>query len=138
MLFAAAAVILVPWTVTLARALPSRHQAAHWNLAWVGFDAMLTVALALLALALLRRSPWLQQVAVAAAALLTCDAWFDLTTATPGRELVVASLEAAFVELPVAALCLLIALRAARQRRRQPVQTRTRAGSAASRVNEAA
>src|ERR671934_142406 len=46
-LFAGAAGLLVPWTVTLARALPSRHEAVHWNLAWVGFDAMLTGALAL-------------------------------------------------------------------------------------------
>ena len=32
-LFAGAAGLLVPWTVTLARALPSRHEAVHWNLA---------------------------------------------------------------------------------------------------------
>ncbi len=107
----------------LGKALPSRHEAAHWNLAWVGFDAMLVVVLALLASALLRRSPWLPHLAVATAALLACDTWFDITTATPGRELVVASLEAALVELPLGALCLLIAMRTERVRHIQAVRT---------------
>jgi len=121
--FAGAAVVLVPWTVMLSRALPSRHETVHWNLAWVGFDAMLVVVLALLASALLRRSPWLPHLAVATAALLACDTWFDMTTATPRRELVVASLEAALVELPLAALCLLIAIEAERVRHREGVRT---------------
>ncbi len=123
MVFAGAAVVLVPWTVMLSKALPSRHETVHWNLAWVGFDAVLAVVLALFAIALLRRSPWLQHLAVATAALLACDTWFDITTATPGRELVVASLEAALVELPLAALSLLIAIRTQRVRHIEGVRT---------------
>jgi hypothetical protein len=43
-LFAAAALVLVPWVVFLVRALPSQHRSAHWDVAWGGFD----IALALL------------------------------------------------------------------------------------------
>jgi len=36
--------VLVPWVVMLAAVLPSAHRAAHWDIAWAGFD----IALALL------------------------------------------------------------------------------------------
>jgi hypothetical protein len=41
--------------------------------------------------------------------LLLVDAWFDVLTAATRSELVVALLEAAFVELPTAAVCILLA-----------------------------
>src|SRR5437764_1295234 len=44
--FGLAALLLVPWIVLLVVALPSEHRAAHWDIAWAGFD----VALALLLL----------------------------------------------------------------------------------------
>lgn len=37
--------------------------------------------------------------------LLVCDAWFDVLTARTTGELIVAILEAALVELPLAVLC---------------------------------
>ena len=38
LVFGGAALALVPWIVLLLHALPSTHRAAHWDLAWAGFD----------------------------------------------------------------------------------------------------
>jgi hypothetical protein len=54
-LFAAAAVVLVPWVVFLVRALPSQHRSAHWNVAWGGFDIALALLLVGVAVAAWRR-----------------------------------------------------------------------------------
>jgi hypothetical protein len=108
-LFAAAALILVPWVVFLVHALPSDHRSAHWDVAWGGFDTALALLLAGVAVAALRRSPWLEGVATAAATLLFVDAWFDILTASSRSELATAIVEAAVVELPIAIFCLLLA-----------------------------
>ena len=91
--FAAAALVLVPWIVVLAARLPTTHAAPHWNVTWVGFDVVLTLLL----------------IAVAAAALLLVDAWFDVTTSSTGIEFGASLAEALLVELPVAILCLMLA-----------------------------
>ena len=103
-LFGLAAFALVPWTVVLAKALPSAHRSAHWNVAWAGFDVALALLLLAVALAARRRSPWLGGAASASAALLFVDAWFDVLTAATRTELVAAVAEAALVELPLAAI----------------------------------
>jgi hypothetical protein len=108
-LFAAAALVLVPWVVFLVRALPSHHRSAHWDVAWGGFDIALALLLVGVAVAAWRRSPWLEGAATAAATLLFVDAWFDVLTASNRSELVIAIVEAAVVELPIAVLCLLLA-----------------------------
>lgn len=107
-----AAGLLLPWSVLLATRLPARHLAPHWGLAWAGFDVILAAALLAVAVSAWRRSLWLEGAASAAAALLACDAWFDLLTAATLREVVVAAIEAGAVELPLALLCLTIARRA--------------------------
>ncbi|HEY3921372.1 MAG TPA: hypothetical protein VGL76_04590 [Gaiellaceae bacterium] len=107
--FAAAAIALVPWIVVLATRLPATHAAPHWNVTWAGFDVVLTLLLIAVAAAAWRRSPWLEGAATAAAALLLVDAWFDVTTASPGVELAASLAEALLVELPIAILCLLLA-----------------------------
>jgi K+ transporter len=107
--FAGAALLLVPWIVVLAISLPSSHRAAHWGLAWTGFDIVLTLLLVAVAVSAWRCSAWLEGAATAAAVLLLVDAWFDVLTAATRSELVVALLEAAFVELPTAAVCILLA-----------------------------
>lgn len=108
-LLALLALALLPWTVWLAAALPRQHVSAHWNVAWAGFDLALAAALVATAVAALRRSSWLEGSAVAAGTLLVVDAWFDLLTSRGGAELVVASVEAVLVELPLAVLCFWIA-----------------------------
>jgi hypothetical protein len=107
--FGAAAVLLVPWIVVLATQLPSAHAASHWNVTWVGFDIALTVLLVAVAAAAWRRSPWLEGVATAAGVLLLVDAWFDVTTSSTGFELGLSVGEALLAELPLAAICLLLA-----------------------------
>ena len=101
-LFGLAALLLVV-------ALPSAHRAAHWDIAWAGFDVGLALLLLTVAVVAWRRSPWLEGAATATATLLVVDAWFDILTASTGTELVVAVTEAAFVELPLAVLCLRLA-----------------------------
>src|SRR5436189_3760472 len=120
-LFGLAALLLVPWVVLLVVALPSTHQAAHWDIAWAGFDVALALLLLTVAIAAWRRSPWLEGAATATAALLFVDAWFDVLTSSTRAEFVVSIVEAAFVELPLAVLCLLLARDAERRLRVVPL-----------------
>jgi len=108
-LFGLTALVLVPWIVLLVRTLPSEHRAAHWDLAWAGFDIGLAGLLVAVAVAAWRRSPWLEGAATAAATLLIVDAWFDILTASGSHEVTIAIIEAAVAELPLALLCLLLA-----------------------------
>ena len=108
-LFAAAALVLVPWVVFLVRDLPSDHRSAHWDVAWGGFDIALALLLVGVAVAAWRRSPWLEGAATAAATLLFVDAWFDVLTSSSREELLTAILEAALVELPMAVFCVFVA-----------------------------
>jgi hypothetical protein len=99
------AVGLVPWTLWLTFSLPSRHVTEHYDVAWVGFDIALAAAIGLTGRAALRSSRWLAPLAAATAAMLVCDAWFDVVTSQGGGERLEALLEAALAELPLAALC---------------------------------
>jgi ascorbate-specific PTS system EIIC-type component UlaA len=108
-LFALAGIVLVPWILFLVRTLPSTHASAHWDIAWAGFDLALAFLLLSVAVAAWRRSPWLEGVAAAAAALLFVDAWFDILTSSSRMELGVSIGEAALLELPLALVCLLLA-----------------------------
>jgi hypothetical protein len=117
-LFALSGLVLVPWIVFLVRSLPSTHAAAHWDIAWAGFDVGLALLLLGVALSAWRRSPWLEGVATAAAALLVVDAWFDLLTTSTHLDLAIAIGEAVLVELPLAGLCVLLARDAERVLRR--------------------
>jgi hypothetical protein len=101
----AVTVFLVPWILYLTFTLPSRHVTVHYDLAWVGFDAGLTVAFGATAWAVLRGSQWLVPFAAITGTMLCCDVWFDVTTSRPGSELLQAIAEAAVAELPLAALC---------------------------------
>jgi hypothetical protein len=96
---------LVPWTLWLTFSLPSRHIADRYDLAWVGFDIALACSFAGTAWAVWRRSPWLAPLAAVTGTMLVCDAWFDVVTSHGSGEMMEAALEAAFVELPLAALC---------------------------------
>ena len=114
-LFGLAALLLVPWIVVLVYLLPSAQRASHWDIAWAGFDVGLALVLSGVALAAWRRSPWLEGAATAAATLLFVDAWFDVLTSSTRLDLIVAVVEAVFVELPLAVLCLLLARDAERR-----------------------
>ncbi|HTX64102.1 MAG TPA: hypothetical protein VMD28_10705 [Acidimicrobiales bacterium] len=94
-----ACVALVAWIVVLGITLPRRYDAAHWRLAWVGFDVALLVGLAATAWAAWRRRAVIVLFATVTATLLCADAWFDITTARPGDVWLSATL-AVCAELP--------------------------------------
>jgi len=104
-LFAVFSVVLLPWTIYIAAALPSRQLAPHYDAAWTGFDVMLLTALTSTAYFALRRSRYLATAATATAALLIVDAWFDVMT-TPAPQRPESIVLAVLVELPLAAICL--------------------------------
>ena len=108
------AVVLIPWALFLAYTLPARHRVVHWDAIWVGFDLALAIALLLTAVAAIRGRPWLAIPATASGTLLVCDAWFDVLTARGAHELTTALLEAVLIELPLAGLCVWMALRVER------------------------
>jgi hypothetical protein len=107
--FGAAALVLVPWVIILLQALPAAHRADHWDVAWAGLDAAMALLLSAVALAAWRGSAWLEGAATAAATLLVVDAWFDVLTSSTRAELFIAIVEAALVEIPLAAFCLFVA-----------------------------
>jgi hypothetical protein len=102
---AAVAIFLIPWILYLTFTLPSRHVTFHYDLAWVGFDVLLTVSLSATAWAALCGSQWLVPFAAVSATMLCCDAWFDVVTSRAGDDFLEALTEAAVAELPLAALC---------------------------------
>jgi hypothetical protein len=104
-LLAVVAFALVPWTLWLTSVLPTRHVTHNYRGAWVGFDVGMAIAFAVTAIAAVRFSRWLPIAASVTGTLLVCDAWFDVVTAGPGNERVVAAAEAFGGELPLAALC---------------------------------
>ncbi|MCT9087781.1 hypothetical protein N4G70_02760 [Streptomyces sp. ASQP_92] len=106
-----AGVALVPWMVVLAKTLPATTEVSNWSTAWVGLDALLAVGLTGTGVLLGRNDPRAAQVAAATAAILVVDAWFDVTTASPGGELATALTLAVAVELPMAVTCAVVSLR---------------------------
>jgi hypothetical protein len=103
----ALAAALVPWTIVLGATLPKRQVVHHWDVAWVGFDVALIVTLAATAVALLTGHPFGRLLAPVIAALLLCDAWFDVvTSAGDGAEFWFAVALALVAEIPLAAFCL--------------------------------
>jgi len=105
----AVAVALVPWTAYVSVTLPARHVTHHWDVVWTGFDVFEVSAIVATVFALRRHSPLLPVVAAVAGTALVTDAWFDVVTARPGRELGWSLLGLAG-ELPLAAICLWLAL----------------------------
>ena len=110
---AAAALLLIPWTVYLAVSLPREHKVRDWGPLWIGFDGIELLLLAITFwLGWQRRTIGLL-VAFATGVVLLCDAWFDLLTSAPG-ELWRAALSAVVVEIPLAVLLMSGAVRALR------------------------
>lgn len=114
----ASGVALVPWLYVLARTLPSTARVAHWNAAWVGLDALEALGLLSTAVLRMRGDDRHRLAAAATGTLLVVDAWFDTVTAASGGELAGAVAMALGAELPLAALCAVLALRVSPGQRR--------------------
>ena len=108
-LFGLGAIVLLPWIIYLGFELPENNLARHWDLAWVGFDCFLLLALARTAWLAWRGRRQVELPALVTATLLFVDAWFDITTSAAGWPLVRACLSAALLEIPMALLALWIA-----------------------------
>jgi hypothetical protein len=95
-------VAFLGWIAVLALTLPTCYLANHWNVAWLGFDVMLLISLLATGWAVGTRRPWAGTALMVSAALLTGDAWFDMTTASGATATVVSIGLAVGVELPAA------------------------------------
>ena len=112
-LAATAAILLIPWVVYLAIALPGTHRVRDWDVLWVGLDTFEVLLLALtLWLSWQRRVIGLL-VAFGTGVVLLCDAWFDLLTSAPG-ELWKSVVAAVVLEIPLALILMSGAFRALR------------------------
>lgn|SRR5579872_5880289 len=105
-----AGIAMVPWLGVLATGLPASYQAANWNAAWVGLDALEALGLFATGTLLRRRDARAALTAAATSALLCVDALFDVLTSAPADR-ITAIVMAVGAELPVAALCAALAVR---------------------------
>jgi hypothetical protein len=106
------AIGLLPWTAYLSATLPSKHLTEHWDVAWAGLDLFEASALVALFAAVVRRSRFVPVLAAVAGTALVCDAWFDVMTASSGRDFDWALVEAFVAEVPLAVLCFWLAFEA--------------------------
>ena len=116
--FLAVAILLLFWIGVLAATLPDTAHVRNWAEAWVGFDLLECTGLVVTGWLVLRRDPRVVVAASATAAFLLADAWFDIVTSQPDWDVVQATVLALVVELPLAAICAVIALTALRWARR--------------------
>src|SRR5690242_20308343 len=99
----------IAWAIYLSATLPAHAHTRHYRLAWVGFDVGLAILLSATAWLAWRGNRHVGMTATATATILVVDAWFDVVTA-PRGDLTEAVLEAILAELPLALMCLWIAL----------------------------
>ncbi|NIH78700.1 winged helix-turn-helix domain-containing protein [Amycolatopsis viridis] len=105
----AAAVCLVPWVLYLANTLPDQFDTAQWRVAWVGFDVALVGCFAAATWLGLRRRRAAVPLLAATAALLVCDAWFDVVLDWGSADRYASLALAVCAELPIAVLLMLTA-----------------------------
>jgi hypothetical protein len=105
--------VLIPWIVYLAFALPDDYLVHDWTATWVGFDLLLLALMAATAVFGMLRRQVMLLTAFATGILLICDAWFDLMTAG-ANDFRIAVLTAALGDLPLAAILITGALRLVR------------------------
>ena len=102
---------MIPWLFALAVRLPSSTRAQHWSTAWVGLDTMEALGLVTTGVLVRLRDERRCLAAAATATLLLVDAWFDVTTSASGADRLMALLLAVVLEVPIASLCAVLAVR---------------------------
>src|ERR1700761_6870141 len=105
--------VLIPWIVYLAFALPDDYLVHDWTATWVGFDLVLLFLMAATVVFGMLRRQVMVLTAFATGTLLICDAWFDLMTAG-ANDFRVSILTATLGDLPLAAVLITGALRLVR------------------------
>jgi phosphoglycerol transferase MdoB-like AlkP superfamily enzyme len=129
-LYAAAAVVLMPWIVYLAISLPRRNFDLHYRAAWVGFDVILVFAIVRTAYLAFRVDPRIQLSATVTATLLFVDAWFDIMTSGSREQILQALVLAAVIEIPAALFTMSLARRVNRQVLQRALGDAARSGRA--------
>lgn len=99
-----ASLSLFGWIFYLLTALPDSYHAAHWNLAWVGYDFGMSLTWLGTSWALWKKRQAAIPGAMISATFLVVDAWFDVVTSNPGWDFRLAIFLALFLELPAAIL----------------------------------
>ena len=99
-----ASLSLFGWIFYLLTALPDSYHAAHWNLAWVGYDFGMSLTWLGTSWALWKKRQAAIPGAMISATFLVVDAWFDVVTSNPGWDFRLAIFLALFLELPAAFL----------------------------------
>jgi len=112
--FTAAGIGLLPWTIYLSTSLQSHHVTHRWDLAWTGYDVALSLVFLATAFAAYRRSPWVGALSASLGTMLIVDAWFDIVLESHADELRQSVTLALVAELPAAAFCVWIAVRTER------------------------
>ena len=105
---------MIPWLVALGWFLPRTATAPHWNFVWVGLDGLEAAGLLATGRLMSRGDRRYTITATLTGTALLIDAWFDVLTAASRSDLLVALLMACVAELPVSAVCFLVALRGSR------------------------
>jgi hypothetical protein len=105
-------VAMIPWLALLGCSLPRTATVAHWNVAWVGLDALEAIGLFATGRLLARRDRRYAVTAALTGTVLLVDAWFDTLTSASRSELLVAIAMAGAIELPLSCLCFSLAWRA--------------------------
>lgn len=77
------ALFMIPWIIYLGFTLPQNYTVRDWPLTWLGFDSLLVVFMAATAILTWLHRQLLVLPAFTTGILLVCDAWFDITTASP-------------------------------------------------------
>lgn len=98
-----------PWLVILHVWLPTTARVTGWSAAWLGLDTLEGAGLLVTGVLAARRHSLASRSAALTAGLIVADMWFDLTTSGRGSAFVLAVALAAFVELPIALVCLAVA-----------------------------
>jgi hypothetical protein len=104
-------VVLAIWIGVIAVTLPRYYRAGGWRGAWVGFDIAELGAFVATGLAAWKRRQVLIICLVVLATLLCCDAWFDVVLNARTKGFLFSLLSAVLIELPLAAVAILMARR---------------------------
>ena len=90
------------WMVHLALDLPSTYRAENWDIAWVGFDAVMFFSIAITAWGMIKHHPISIVAAIVTATLLVVDCWFDMNTSQEGLDFRSALIAGLIFQLPLA------------------------------------